>query len=160
VADLADPGVRTESEVLKLAVQRPVLMGPRFDVLGAEAFSLPEHVTLYKLIVDSGGTAAAGPGGREWVDRLLAVADDGLRGLVTRFAVEELRAELASEERYADGMLTALEMMSASRAIEQVKSRLQRLNPVEEQQEYNRLFGELMALEQQRRLLRERAAGS
>jgi DNA primase len=37
---------------------------------------------------------------------------------------------------------------------------MQRTNPVEEQQEYNRLFGELVALEQQRRLLKERIASS
>ncbi|GAA2870303.1 DNA primase [Streptosporangium fragile] len=160
VADLTDPGVRTEAEVLRLAVQRPALLGPRFEAIGAEAFTLPEHVALHKLIVDAGGTAAAGQGGREWVDRLLAGADESLRGVVTRFAVEELRADLANEERYASAMLAALDLISVTRAIEQLKSRMQRTNPVEEQQEYNRLFGELVALEQQRRVLRERAAGS
>ena len=55
---------------------------------------------------------------------------------------------------------TRLEATAVDRAIAQVKSRIQRLNPVDEQQEYNRLFGELVALEQQRRVLRDRAAGS
>lgn len=160
VADLTDPGVRTEAEVLKLAVQRPALLGPGFDAIGPAAFTLPEHVALYKLVMDTGGTAAAGHGGREWVDRLLGGVTDALRGVVTRFAVEELRADVASEERYASAMLAALELVSVVRAIEQLKSRMQRTNPVEEQQEYNRLFGELVALEQQRRVLRERAAGS
>lgn len=160
VADLTDPGVRTEAEVLKLAVQRPALLGPGFDAIGPAAFTLPEHVALYKLVMDTGGTAAAGHGGREWVDRLLGGVTDALRGVVTRFAVEELRADVASEERYASAMLAALELVSVVRAIEQLKSRMQRTNPVEEQQDYNRLFGELVALEQQRRVLRERAAGS
>lgn len=160
VADLTDPGVRTEAEVLKLAVQRPALLGPGFDTIGPAAFTLPEHVALYKLVMDTGGTAAAGHGGREWVDRLLGGVTDALRGVVTRFAVEELRADVASEERYASAMLAALELVSVVRAIEQLKSRMQRTNPVEEQQEYNRLFGELVALEQQRRVLKERAAGS
>lgn len=160
VAELTDPGVRTEAEVLKLAVQRPALLGPGFDAIGPAAFTLPEHVALYKLVMDTGGTAAAGHGGREWVDRLLGGVTDALRGVVTRFAVEELRADVASEERYASAMLAALELVSVVRAIEQLKSRMQRTNPVEEQQEYNRLFGELVALEQQRRVLRERAAGS
>ncbi|MFI6510278.1 DNA primase [Streptosporangium sp. NPDC050855] len=160
VADLTDPGVRTEAEVLRLAVQRPALLGPRFEAVGPEAFTLPEHVALYRLIADCGGTAAAGQGGREWVDLLLGRAEDSLRGMVTRFAVEELRADLASEERYASAMLAALELVSVARAIEQLKSKMQRTNPVEEQQEYNRLFGELVALEQQRRVLRERTAAS
>ncbi|AWS41572.1 DNA primase [Streptosporangium sp. 'caverna'] len=160
VADLTDPGVRTEAEVLKLAVQRPALLGPGFEALGPESFTLAEHTALYKLIVDAGGMAAAGQGGREWVDRLLAEVSDSLRGVVTRFAVEELRADLANEERYASDLLAALELVSVARAIEQLKSRMQRTNPVEEQQEYNRLFGELVALEQQRRLLKERIASS
>ena len=44
--------------------------------------------------------------------------------------------------------------------VTEVKSRLQRLNPLEGQADYNRLFGELLALEQHRRTLRERAIGA
>ncbi|MFI6451226.1 DNA primase [Streptosporangium amethystogenes] len=160
VADLTDPTVRTEAEVLKLAVQRPALLGPEFDVMGGEAFTLPEHLALYKLIADAGGTAAAGAGGREWVDRLLNGVSDSLRGLLTRFAVEEIRADLTSEERYAAGLLVALELTTVTRVLDQLKSRMERTNPVEEPEEYKRLYAELVALEQQRRVLRERAAAS
>jgi DNA primase len=45
------------------------------------------------------------------------------------------------------------------RRIEQLKSRLQRTNPVDEQAAYNRMFGQLMALEQRCRELRERIIG-
>jgi DNA primase len=83
-----------------------------------------------------------------------------LRALVTRFAVEALRAEVTGEERYGTAVLAKLQEVAVGRAVLQVKSRLQRLNPVEEQQEYNRMFGELVALEQQRRVLRERATGA
>ncbi|GAA0846200.1 DNA primase [Streptosporangium amethystogenes subsp. fukuiense] len=160
VADLTDPTVRTEAEILKLAVQRPALLGPEFDVMGGEAFTLPEHLALYRLIADAGGTAAAGAGGREWVDRLLNGVSDSLRGLLTRFAVEEIRADLTSEERYAVGLLVALELTTVTRVLDQLKSRMERTNPVEEPEEYKRLYAELVALEQQRRVLRERAAAS
>ncbi|WP_084962516.1 DNA primase [Thermoactinospora rubra] len=156
-----DPHVKVEAELLKLAVQRPVLLGPRFDALDAQAFTAPDHVAVHKVIAEAGGTGSAGHGGREWVDRLLEhAADDAVRALVTRFAVEPIQADAELEERYANGMLAAIEAVSIDRAIAQAKSRMQRLNPVEEQAEYNRLFGELVALEQQRRVLRERAAGS
>ncbi|SDG19794.1 DNA primase [Sinosporangium album] len=155
------PHVRVEVEVLKLAVQRPALLGPGFDALGDESFSRPEHAAFYGLVLAAGGMGAAGHGGREWTERLIeAATDDILRSTVTRFAVEALRAESDSEERYAAAMLAALEAISVDRAIAQVKGRMQRLNPVEQQQDYNRLFGELVALEQQRRTLRDRAAGS
>ncbi|PRX69408.1 DNA primase [Nonomuraea fuscirosea] len=156
-----DPGVRVEGELLKLAVQRPALIGPRFDALDAQAFTAVEHVALHKVIAAAGGLAAAGHGGREWVDRLLEHAhEEGARALVTRFAVDPIQADAHAEERYAGAMLAAIEAIAVDRAIAQVKSRIQRLNPVEEQQEYNKLFGELVALEQQRRVLRDRAAGS
>ncbi|MFG1822126.1 DNA primase [Microbispora bryophytorum] len=163
-----DPAVRLEAEALKLAVQRPALLGPEFDALGAATFTLPEHVALYEVIVAAGGTAAGGPGGREWVDRLLEQADAVAPGetgvdmtsLVTRFAVEAMRADNDVEERYGAALLAKIQEVAVGRTVAQVKSRLQRLNPVEEQQEYNRLFGELVALEQQRRVLRERASGA
>jgi DNA primase len=41
-----------------------------------------------------------------------------------------------------------------------VKSRLQRLNPVDGQAAYNRTFGDLVALEQRRKALMEKAAGA
>ncbi|MBN6052956.1 DNA primase, partial [Nonomuraea sp. RK-328] len=156
-----DPHTRVEAELLKLAVQRPALLGPRFDALDPQAFTVADHVTLRRLVAAAGGTATAGHGGREWVDRLLEQApDEAARVLVTRFAVEAIQADAHVEERYGAAMLAAIEAIAVDRAIAQVKSRIQRLNPVDEQQEYNKLFGELVALEQQRRVLRERAAGS
>ena len=44
-----------------------------------------------------------------------------------------------------------LQELTAKRRIAEVKSRLQRTNPVEQATEYNRMFGELVALEQHRR---------
>ena len=41
------------------------------------------------------------------------------------------------------------------RRIADLKSRLQRTNPVEHQADYNKMFGELVALEQHRRTLRD-----
>jgi DNA primase len=113
------------------------------------------------VIVVAGGTVSGGPGGREWVDRLLAsTEDDAVRGMLTRFAVEPLRADLDGEERYGAAVLARLAEVAVTRALVQIKARMERLNPVEQQQEYNRLFGELVALEQQRRVFRERAAGA
>ncbi|MCA2176565.1 DNA primase [Nonomuraea glycinis] len=156
-----DPSVRVEGELLKLALQRPALLGPRFDALAPETFTAANHVILHKVIVEAGGVAQAKAGGREWLERLMAHAhEEGARALVTRFAVEAIHIEAHAEERYARDMLIAAELMPLDRAIAQLKSRLERLNPVERQQDYNKLFGELVALEGQRRVLRDGAAGS
>ena len=161
--DLADPVIQVEREALKLAVQRPALCGPAFDVLGPAAFTAPPHAAVRELIDGCGGARGAA-GVQEWVTRLRdAAPDDQIRGFVTRLAVEALRVPRADGEpdtRYADAVLARVEELAVSRRIAEVKSRLQRLNPVDARPEYNRTFGDLVALEQRRKALVEKAAGA
>ncbi|HEX4659470.1 MAG TPA: DNA primase, partial [Streptosporangiaceae bacterium] len=160
--DMGDPVIQLEREALKLAVQRPALCGPAFDAIGAESFTAPVHASVFGLIAGCGGAGGAG-GSREWAERLRAAApDDRARGFVTRLAVEPLRAPRSDGEadaRYADAVLARVEELSVSREIAVIKSRLQRLSPVEDAG-YNRMFGDLVALEQRRKVLSERAAGA
>jgi DNA primase len=154
--------INLERQALKLAVQRPALLGPAFDGMGADVFTAPAHRAVRELIAACGGVAGAGQV-REWVERLLAIApNDNARMFLTRLAVEPLEAPGADGEpdaRFADGVLVRIEELAVSRQIVAVKSRLQRMNPVTEQAEYNRLFGDLVALEQRRKLLSERSDG-
>jgi len=53
-----------------------------------------------------------------------------------------------------------LQWVVGAREIVRLKARVQRLNPVEAPEDYNRAFGELITLEGQVRLLGERAIGS
>ena len=66
----------------------------------------------------------------------------------------------AAQQRWAVEVLARLEELALTRTIADVKSRLQRINPVEQVGEYNRLFAELIALEARRRELRDRAIGT
>jgi DNA primase len=52
-----------------------------------------------------------------------------------------------------------LREVSVSRAIAELKSSLQRLNPVENEAEYNAAFAQLVALESTRRTLHDLALG-
>jgi len=161
--DLTDPVIQVEREALKLAVQRPALCGPAFDVLGPAAFTAQPHAAVRELIDGCGGARGAA-GAQEWVARLRdAAPDDAVRGFVTQLAVEPLRVARADGEpdmRYADAVLARVEELAVSRRIAEVKSRLQRLNPVDARPEYNRTFGDLVALEQRRKALVEKAAGA
>jgi len=161
--DPRDPVVQVEREALKLVVQRPALCGPSFDALGAACFTVPVHAAVYELIAGCGGTSGA-DGGRQWAERLRTAApDDHARGFVTQLAVEPLRAPRADGEpdaRYADAVLAQVEARAISREIVAIKSRLQRMSPVDKPAEYNRMFGDLMALEGRHRALMERAPDS
>ncbi len=161
--DEHDPVVSVERQALKLAVQRPALCGPAFDALTPAVFTVPVHAAVCDLITASGGVVSA-RAARHWSDRLRAAApDDALRSFVTRLAVEPLEVPGRSGEpdaRFAESVLARVEELAVSRDIAVAKSRLQRLNPVAGQVEYNRMFGDLVALEQRRKVLSERASGA
>jgi DNA primase len=161
--DPHDPVINLERQALKLAVQRPGLLGPAFDGLGSEVFIAAAHRAARDLIAECGGVAAAGHP-QEWVGLLLTSAPhDNARKFLTRLAVEPVEAPGESgepDERYAEYVLTRLEELDVSRRIAQVKARLQRMNPVTEESDYNRTFGDLVALEQRRKWLIEHMGGS
>ncbi|MCW2904300.1 MAG: primase [Streptosporangiaceae bacterium] len=158
--DPRHPDVQREWETLKLAVQRPAMLGPAFDALSAEAFVAPPHAAVREVIAATGGVGAAADAA-EWVARLREAApDDEVRGLITKLAVEPLRSAGDSDDRYAAELLARIQERQITGEIGQLKSKLGRLNPVEHQEDYNRLFGDLVALEQRRRVLGERAIGS
>jgi DNA primase len=160
--DTADPVVRLERQALKLAVQRPALCGPAFDALQSGDFRVPVHRSVRDLIAECGGVASAGSA-REWAARIIEAAPtDRAREFVTALAVEGIEAPGKDGEpdaRYAEEVLARLEELTVSRQIFELKSRLQRLNPTGNP-EYNRSFGDLVALEQRRKALLDRAAGA
>ena len=158
--DLGDPVVQLERQVLQLAVQRPGLCGPEFDALGAGAFTVPAHRAVFTLIAGCGGTASAQGSAREWAARLRKEApNERTQAFVTGLAVEPPVIAGEPDARYADVVLARIGELAVSREINAVKARLQRMNPVEEQVGYNRMFGDLVALETRRRGLLDRASG-
>jgi DNA primase len=157
--DPRDPGLVVEREVAKLVVQRPALAGPVFDGLGDECFTSPAYAAVRAAVAKAGG-AARSAGGNEWVGRLQESAEtDSVRDLITELAVEPLQSTDDGDPRYAEALLIRLEEMALTRRIQELKSKVQRLNPVENQEEYNRLFGELIALETHKKGLRAKSAG-
>ena len=159
--DLGDPVVVVEREALKLAVQRPALCGPEFDALGADAFTAPVHGAVFALIAACGGTAGGGSA-REWAAQLREAApNERAQAFVTALAVEPLHIDGGEPDvKYADVLLARVGELAVSREITSVKARLQRMNPVEEQAAYNRMFGDLVGLEKRRKALLDRAAGA
>ena len=79
---------------------------------------------------------------------------------MTALAVEGLQIDREPDARYAESLLARVGELAVSREIAGVKARLQRMNPVEEQAGYNRLFGDLVGLEKRRKALLDRASGA
>jgi DNA primase len=87
------------------------------------------------------------------------ITDPTLQHMVTALSVEPLHLTDAPDRRVAESYVVRLRELTALRRISQVKSKLQRMNPVTETTSYNRMFGELIALESHRQTLREQAIG-
>jgi DNA primase len=102
-------------------------------------------------VAKAGGTGSTA-GGDAWITSVHdSAVDDRVRALVTELVVEPVLAANEPNERYASAQLAQLRVRALDRQIADVKSRLQRINPVEQTTAYNRLFGDLIALEKSRR---------
>jgi len=148
-----------EREALKLALQAPVLAGPMFDAIPAEAYLDPVHATVRAAIEQAGGASGA-VSGAVWVERVREECLDlAGQALVGELAVDPLHLSGEPDPRYVAVTLARLQLPTVTRRIQELKSRLQRLNPVTHTDEHLRLFGELVPLEQHARSLREQAVG-
>jgi DNA primase len=140
-------------------LQLPAVAGPQFDVLLDEAFLLPVHRQIRAAIAAAGGCATSA-GGAAWIGAVeAAAADEPSRNLINALGVETLRDVVVNQARYADAMIARLQWIVGAREIVTLKARVQRINPLEQPDEYNRAFGELITLEGHVRLLGERAIG-
>jgi len=158
--DPRDPTLWPQREALKAALQYPALAGPVFDALTPESFTHPGYTAVRAAIEAAGGTSA-GVTGAQWIERVREHATaEATQGLVNELGVESIRVE--DEEklpRFIGGVLARLQEVWVGRQIAEVKSKLQRMSPVEPGDEYHALFGDLVALEAYRRSLLEQASG-
>jgi len=132
------------------------MAGPLFDAVDLEAFTAPAHAALRAAVAAAGGAGSPAAAGSAWLEQLQAAcSDDVTRSLVVELAVEPLRVDGEPSPRYVSTVLSRLAEMAVVRRIAALRSRVQRVNPVESPAEHSALFGQLIALEQQRRGLRE-----
>ncbi|MCP2334276.1 DNA primase DnaG DnaB-binding [Actinoalloteichus cyanogriseus DSM 43889] len=147
-----------QREALKIALQLPALAGPVYDTLDESAFTHPAYVALHRAVIAAGG-ASCGLSGSSLVDAVgRECAHDSLRSLLTELSVESLRSRSESDPRYVSSILAAMREFVVASQISDLKSRLQRMSPTQDADEYRALFGDLVSLEEYRKALREQSA--
>jgi len=155
----ADPTLWPQREALKAALQYPALAGPVFDSLSAESFTHPGYAAVRAAIEAAGGTSG-GLTGAQWIEAVRdQLASQPAINLVSELSAEAMNAEDDKLPRYVSGVLARLQEVWIGRQIAEVKSKLQRMSPVEQGDEYHALFGDLVAMEAYRRSLLEQASG-
>ncbi|MEJ2889740.1 DNA primase [Actinomycetospora aeridis] len=154
-----DPRLRVQREVLKAALQSPALAGPVYDSLPEDAFSNDAYLAVHRAVLAAGGTSV-GWSGSAWIAAVGQEVPSGYRSLVHELAVEPLQTRETDEHRYITSMMSALQGTLVERQVSEIKSRLQRLSPLNDADEYHELYGDLVALEQYKKALRSQAAGA
>jgi DNA primase len=158
--DPADPTLWPQREALKSALQYPALAGPVFDSLTVESFTHPGYAAVRAAIGAAGGTSA-GMTGAQWIEAVREqTASPAAANLVNELGVEAINVDDDDKLlRYIAAVLARLQEVWVGRQIAEVKSKLQRMSPVEQGDEYHALFGDLVAMEAYRRSLLEQASG-
>jgi DNA primase len=148
--NLQDPVLMLEREVLKVKLQVGQL-APGWGEIEAEAFTYGPYAAIRRQI-DSLPEL-------DLPTLLERTEDEGVRNLITELTVEPIRTDGEISERYVASIIARLREVVLSRAIAEIKSTLQRINPVEEEARYNEIFGQLVAMEAKRRAQKDLALG-
>ena len=159
-----EPHLWPQREALKLALQYPQIAGSYFDGITEDAYSNEAYRTIRRAISTLGGvTSGAEQPGVEW---LAAVAGEMpelmARNFVSELAVEPIKLGETGNpdtdlEAYADSVLSRLQEARVGDQVAQLKAQLGRMRPSDDEESYNSLFADLVALEQARRELNDRA---
>lgn len=157
--DPRDPTLWPQREALKSALQYPALAGPVFDTLTIESFTHAGYAAIRAAIETAGGTSS-GVTGAQWLEAVRDRASSPLTAaLISELGVEAIQVDEEKMPRYIAGVLARLQEVWMGRQIAEVKSKLQRMSPIEQGDEYHALFGDLVAMEAYRRSLLEQASG-
>lgn len=148
--NLTDPVLVLEREVLKVKLQLPTMAHSWVDLEPA-AFSFPLYAALRTLIDNQKEFSIQ--------DLLEKCESDELKSLITELTVEPIRTDGEVSDRYITSIFARLREVALSRSIAEIKSTLQRLNPVENDAQYQEIFGQLVGMEAARRVQKELALG-
>jgi DNA primase len=156
-----DPRLHLQREVLKAALQLPAVAGPGFDELTEDSFTHPAYRAVRRAAAEAGG-ACAGLSGPDWLDAVAAKAPAPLHSLVTELAVEPLwlPRKLPDEARYVGAVIAGVRLARVEAQVAELKSKLQRMSPVDQADDYFALAGDLIPLEEYKIALREKAMGA
>jgi DNA primase len=142
-----EPRLILEREVLKARLQMPTLIS-NWGQIESNAFTHPAYSQLASVINALPEQSSV---------EISNIDDENMRSLFTELNVEPIRADGEVTGHYVESIVARLREVAISRSIAELKSSLQRLNPVENEQEYNAAFAALVALETTRRGLHDLA---
>jgi DNA primase len=141
-----DRRLEAERGTLRLVLRAPETFAEDWNGLSTDDFTDPAYQALFASVL------AAADGPQPWAQRVQqANPDPVLDQLVVTLAVEPILREATPS--YAAEYAALLRVQTLARRIAELKSKLQRTNPIENQARYNRMFADLVGLEKARKEL-------
>ena len=148
-----DRQYEVERGTLKLMLQQPLLFDDAWTGVTPAHFEQPAYQLIARAVTREPYS------GQRWTDELLdRVEDDQVSALIVELLVEQIPVE--PDESYATSYAARLQLIAVTRQINNLKSKLQRTNPVEHESEHKRMFSELLTLESRRQRLAAVSAGA
>lgn len=173
--DNSDPVANLERRALECLLQLPAsLFGLGIETVSPAAFRVPMFSALFSAVSSLGGLEkyaelwrgaedelglqgkpAVILANKRWIELLNAQVGQQLQSLLSALVVSPLPQDDPKRlNDYARGVWEAMIRGDLSRQIAEIKARLQRCDP--QDQQYQQIFSELMRLENTRRKLQER----
>ena len=157
--DPRDPVARIERLALVVALQYPQHVPATFDGLDEDAFATPAWRAVHAAVRAAGGVGTGrGLGGSRWVESVVEEAGDAVGPLVTELAVAPVPEDRENViAAYVADVVRKVIDLGLTRRIADAKSRVQRLDPAADAEAYRIAFERLVAIEKERRELRDSA---
>ena len=141
-----------EKESLKILFQFPTIAQDWYKQINLESYTNSKYRELFELVKENNF-------GENLANKIHDETEDSdLKALVAELSVEEFKASI--DKKYVDSIFARLIELNTARLIADLKSQLQRLEVGDNSKEHDRLFQELLELEEYRRALRDQALGT
>lgn len=141
-----------EKESLKILFQFPTIAQDWYKQINLESYTNSKYRKLFELVKENNF-------GENLANKIHDETEDSdLKALVAELSVEEFKASI--DKKYVDSIFARLIELNTARLIADLKSQLQRLEVGDNSKEHDRLFQELLELEEYRRALRDQALGT
>lgn len=146
-----DPSLRLERDTLKLMLQYPLTFDAAWNAVAEDDFTHPGYRAVFRLL-------SSIPFGEGWTDQLRATAaNDLVRQLLVALLVEPLLRE--ADDAYSMAYTARLRLGRVTRDIKDVKSKLQRTDPLKDPSGHRSQFAHLTELEMLRKKLQSVGLG-
>jgi DNA primase len=147
------PSQKVEREALKLLIQSPERCADRLAQVTPDHFATAGYRSAFELVLSGAGASPAA---------LVGMAQDRSRGeqigkLIASLAVEPPTTVGDVTVEYADQVFLRLEEFALKRRGDEIRKRLERINPLKAADEYDALYGQYVKIEGARRRVRAAA---